>query len=66
MYFFTGPPPSLVQLFRRFTSAPKPAAHKFLTVVSAISAPPFQLFVINEMLPPSCQQLHATNTSRRK
>jgi hypothetical protein len=40
MYFSTYPPPTLVHVSHRFTDALKPAAQKFLTVVSA--APPFQ------------------------
>jgi hypothetical protein len=42
IYFSTYPPPTLIHLSHRFTSASKPTTQKSLTVVLATSAPPFQ------------------------
>jgi hypothetical protein len=42
IHFSTYPPPTLIHLSRRFTRASKPAAQKYLTVVSVTSTPPFQ------------------------
>jgi hypothetical protein len=67
IYFSTYHLPTLINLFHRFTSAPKPAEQKFLTVVSETSAPPFQLLRHQRNdFHASCQPLYATNTSHLK
>jgi hypothetical protein len=63
IYFSTYPPVTLLHLFHRFTSTSKPAAQKFLTVVSATSTLPFQLLRHQRnILTPSCEPLYATDT----
>jgi hypothetical protein len=42
IYFSTYPPPTLIHFSQHFTSASNPQHRSLLTVVSAISAPPFQ------------------------
>jgi hypothetical protein len=42
VYFSTHPPPTLIHLSHRFTSASNPQHRSRLTVVSATFAPPFQ------------------------
>jgi hypothetical protein len=67
IYFSTYPPPTLIHLAHRFTSASKPAAYEsfgcclshFRTSVSTYSSSV-------KGLPPNCGPLYATNTSQRK
>jgi hypothetical protein len=70
IYFSTYPPPTLIHMAHRFTSALRPAAQKFLTVILATYALPFHHLRLSKVLErisrPSCEPLYAANTSHRK
>jgi hypothetical protein len=69
-YFSTCPTPTLIHFSHRLTSASKPAAEKFLTVVSVTSAPPFPHFRLSNVLEriyrTNCDSLYTTDTSHLK
>jgi hypothetical protein len=67
MYFSTYPPPTLIHLSYRFTSAPKPTVQKSLHCCLSHFRPSVSSSATFEgPSRPSCEPLYATNTSHRK
>jgi hypothetical protein len=67
IYFSTDPPPTLIQLSHRFTSASKPAAYKsFDCCLSHFRTSVWTPSSSTKQLSPICVPFYETNTSHRK